>query len=64
MNESLDKENIYMADWRYLEMKNMPQQSYGSDYSVFLCIFAGCIGICQDLNFSKGDMPYFRNIIL
>ncbi|KAH8300868.1 hypothetical protein KR044_000694, partial [Drosophila immigrans] len=60
--ESLDKRKVPFdtSDFKIESMKNVPQQTNGSDCGVFSCMFAEYITRDQPLSFSQENMEYFR----
>lgn len=62
-DEHLDKKktSFDFSNWSFESVKDIPQQTNGSDCGVFSCVFAEHICANKDFNFSQDDMPYFRN---
>lgn len=61
-SESLDKKKVEfdMSDWKYENVRNIPQQENGSDCGVFSCMYAEFITRNRPIVFSQQHMQYFR----
>ncbi|XP_022672379.1 sentrin-specific protease 1-like isoform X2 [Varroa destructor] len=54
------KEPLDISEWKLVNVEGLPQQNNGSDCGMFACKYAEYASRDARLNFTQGDMPYFR----
>ena len=55
-NYLIRKSEHHAAEWEFVYPKNIPKQDNSSDCGVFVCMYARCMSLTSDFNFSQEEM--------